>query len=219
MICKLIIIQNLKNEEIIMKSRLFYLILVFLLSLSFSKSLMRQDYLDGYVKFDLNDSDKIVAVLPFEGSSGLSASDYSSLYMGKYTNLDIIERQEIDKIMGEQDLFPDRLDDELRAKLKELFGADYIVLGKVWSKKHFSLVNIVLPWNWGELIFKHWFVKVRVVDADTGEIVSHYYNRDGHGFISLGVNDSYLSEKMEDIVLKMSDDFNNVQSSAQKETE
>ena len=67
-----------------MSFRAIYLVLVILLGVSFSKSLIRQDYLDGYVKFDLEDSDQIVAVLPFQGASGLSASDYSSLYLGKY---------------------------------------------------------------------------------------------------------------------------------------
>ena len=138
---------------------------------------------------------------------GLSASDYSSLYLGKYTDLDIIERQELIKIMDEQDLFPERLNNEVRAKLKELFGADLIVLGKVWSKCHLSLVNVIMPWNWNELFFKHWYITIRIVNADTGEIVSNYYNRDGHGFISLGINDSYLSEKIEEVILRMYNDF------------
>ena len=190
-----------------MKFKIIYLMIALFVSLSFSKSLIRENYLDGYVKFDLNNSEKIVAVLPFSGLYGLSASDYSSLYLGKYTDLDIIERQELIKVMDEQDLFPERLNDELRTKLKELFGADLIVLGKVWSKCHLSLVNVIMPWNWNELFFKHWYITIRIVNADTGEIVSNYYNRDGHGFISLGINDSYLSEKIEEVILKMYNDF------------
>ena len=78
--------------------------------------------------------------MPFSGEAGNSASDYASLYLGKHTKLDVIERKELIKLLDEQDLFPDRLDSNLRTKIKELFGADYIVLGNVWSDKHIALV-------------------------------------------------------------------------------
>ena len=48
-----------------MKFKIIYLMIALFVSLSFSKSLIRENYLDGYVKFDLNNSEKIVAVLPF----------------------------------------------------------------------------------------------------------------------------------------------------------
>ena len=127
--------------------------------------------------------------------------------MGKYTDLDLIERAELIELLDEQDLYPDRLNPELRAKIKELFGADIIVLGKVWSKYHIALINFVLPWNWKEVIFEHWFIRMRMVDADTGQILSSYYLRDDDGWISLGLNEYYLSESIERLISKMSEDF------------
>jgi len=210
---------------IINKKCIILLLIIF--SFSYSKSLLRKDYLDGYTEFDITDSEKIVAVLPFHGDDGGSASDYTRLYLGMYTDLDIIERGELDKIIDEQDLYHeqeigeqdlyheqdfyhDRLNPEIRAKIKELFGADIIVLGKVWSKYHVSLINFVLPWNWKDIIIEHWFIRIRMVNADTGQIHSSYYLRDGDGIVSLGLNEYYLSESIEKIILRMVEDYNNI---------
>ena len=185
-----------------------FLIIFLISTLLYSKSFLREDYLEGYIERDLNNSETIAAVLPFIGEHGESVRDYAELYLGMHTNLNIIERAAIDSILAEQDLEPERLSEELRTKIKELFGADVIVFGKVWSKEHISFLNIFIPWNWKDIVFEHWFVKMRIINADTGEIQGNYYLRDNDSDVSIGLNEYYLSETIEKIVLRMVEDNN-----------
>ena len=68
----------------------YIILLTVIFSFAYSKSfLFREDYIDGYAKINFDKSDKIVAVLPFSGTSGQGASDYAGLYLGKYSNLDV----------------------------------------------------------------------------------------------------------------------------------
>ena len=189
-----------------MTKKVFFIFLI--ASLIYPKSFFKKDYIDGHIDFDLKNSTKITAVLPFLGDNGKAARDYAELYLGIHTNLNIIERAQLDELLNEQDLYQGRLNEELRAKIKELYGADFLVLGQVWSKNHISFFNILLPWMWKDIVDEHWFVKLRVVNVDTGEIESNYYLRDDDGYISFGFNEYYLSETIEKIVLKMLNDSN-----------
>ena len=127
-----------------MIKKVFFIFLI--ATLIYPKSFfMRKDYIDGHIDFDLNNSTKITAVLPFLGDNRKAARDYAELYLGIHTNLNIIERAQLDELLNEQDLHQGRLNEELRAKIKELYGADYLVLGQVWSKNHISFFHILLP--------------------------------------------------------------------------
>ena len=198
-----------------MKCRNSYkvILLLSIFSVIYSKSLFPKNYLDGFTDFNFKSqcsNNEIncqkTAILPFEGDLGESGSEYARLYLGMYTNLNIIERQDLLEIFNEQDLYPDRISNATRAKIRELYGADLLVLGKVWSKKHVSLINLILPWKWLDVCNEDWYILVRMVDAETGQIYSEYYLRDGHSWIEIGLNDTFLSESVERLVDKMSND-------------
>ena len=146
------------------------------------------------------------AILPFEGDFGNMGSEFSRLYLGMYTDLNIIERNDLLELFNEQDLYPDRVSSETRTKIQELFGADLLVLGSVWHKKHFSFIHTLLPWKWDDIISKHWYVLIRIVDAETGLIYANYYLRDGHDWISTGLKNTYLSESIENLIKKLATD-------------
>ena len=190
-----------------------FILLSLIFSILIAKPLLPINYLEGFTDYNFNtecSNNEIkcqkTAILPFEGNLGESGSEYTRLYLGIHTNLNIIERDDLLELFNEQDLYPGRVSPETRAKIRELYGADLLVLGKVWSKKHISLINIFIPWRWKELINEDWYLLVRMVDAETGQIYSEYYSRDGHAWIEIGLNDTFLSESVEKLVVKMSTD-------------
>ena len=211
-----------------MKNIYKIILLVCIVSLVQTKSFLPKNYIDGFTDYNFSNGNECsdnsincqtTAVLPFEGKFVKSATDYARLYLGKYTDLQIIERDDIVKLLDEQDYYPDRLNEETRAKIKELLGADLLVVGKVWNKSHVSFLNIFLPWRWDKVINKHWYVLIRIVDTETGQIYSNYYSRDGHGIWSLGLQETFLSESIESLVVKLTDDGKLISSAEPQKTD
>jgi len=84
------------------------------------------------------------------------------LYMEAFPEQDVVERRDLEALIEEQNLLPDRLDEKSRAKIRKLLGVKAIVF------PHHSFNQ----------------VSVKVIDTETGEIVasalsSHtYFSRD-----------------------------------------
>ena len=191
------------------------LIAMYVCSILLGKTILPNNYIDGFTDYNFSSGAECsgesincqtTAVLPFAGSFGAKASDYARLYLGRYTDLKIVERDDMVKLLNEQEFYPGRLNESTRAKIKEVFGADLLVVGEVWHKPHLSIFNIVFPWRWQDIITKHWYVLIRIIDTETGQIYSNYYLRDGHGMISWGFRDTYLSESIESLVRKLTED-------------
>ena len=83
---------------------------------------------------------------------------FISEYMALSPRQSFIERRRIAELISEQDLLPDRLNADTRAKIKEIFGVDALVLAKL---QHVS---------------SRWVLTVRIVDSETGHILSSCFS-------------------------------------------
>lgn len=105
---------------------------------------------------------KKVAVLPFEGYRGKEASDFFAFYLQhNFPKIELIERDQLLKVISEQDLYPSRLNPETRAKIGNIFEVQALVLGNVkkgWSKEI------------GYYIREY---TVKIVDPKTGKSYGH----------------------------------------------
>ena len=84
---------------------------------------------------------------------GLSESQevyFIAEYMALSPGQTFIERRRIAELIAEQDLLPDRLNAVTRAKIKEIFGVDALVLAQISG----------------------YDLSVRIVDSETGDILS-----------------------------------------------
>lgn len=71
-------------------------------------------------------------------------------YMNAFPKQSIIDRRDLDPILGEQEFLPDRLDDETRAKIREIKGVEAIVAPNYTAGPPSQLA-------------------VKVIDTETGE--------------------------------------------------
>jgi len=78
---------------------------------------------------------------------------FTPLYMKAFAHQALVERRDIDRIIGEQDLSPDRLREETRAKIRRILGVTAIVYPNYTET------------NPGQL-------SIKVIDTETGEIVA-----------------------------------------------
>ena len=79
------------------------------------------------------------------------------LYMDAFPGQTLVERRDVSAIIGEQDILPERLDEETRAKLRKILGVK----------------AIVYPSATGEAF------AVKVIETDTGAITASVYVESG----------------------------------------
>jgi hypothetical protein len=75
------------------------------------------------------------------------------VYMDAFPGQTLVERRDVSAIIGEQDVLPDRLDEETRAKLRKILGVKAIVYPSVTSEGF----------------------AVKVIETDTGAISASVY--------------------------------------------
>lgn len=148
-----------------MKSLSFkYLILLFVLPFVGCSSYIFKpespSAIRGYVKPELSEIERI-AVLPFRGDADNLFADLFSICMGKYTNLKIIERREVEELISEQDFYPDRIDPRTVARIGRMLGVQAVVLGDVLYAEE------ILGNYQGTL-------KIRIVHVETGAILAQF---------------------------------------------
>ena len=72
------------------------------------------------------------------------------LYMKAFPDQSMVDRRDLTEIIGEQDMMPERMDAETRAKIKRIYGVEAIIYPN-FSDKQFA---------------------IKVVDTETGVIVA-----------------------------------------------
>ena len=84
----------------------------------------------------------------------ISRSDeevFIPLWMSRFPKQSLVERRDLQSIIGEQDIMPDRLDNETRAAIRKILGVKAIIYPSFSSDDQFS---------------------IKVIDTETGEIVA-----------------------------------------------
>lgn len=79
------------------------------------------------------------------------------VYMDAFAGQTLVERRDVSAIIGEQDVLPERLDEETRAKLRKILGVKAIVYPSVTSDAF----------------------AVKVIETDTGAITASVYVESG----------------------------------------
>ena len=79
------------------------------------------------------------------------------LYMDAFPGQSLVERRDVSAIIGEQDILPERLDEETRAKLRKILGVKAIVYPSATNEAF----------------------AVKVIETDTGAITASVYVESG----------------------------------------
>lgn len=83
------------------------------------------------------------------------------LWMISFPKQTLVERRDLESIMGEQDILPDRLDNATRAEIRRILGVKALIYPSFSTSAQFS---------------------IKVIDTETGEIVASVLVRE----VSLG---------------------------------
>jgi hypothetical protein len=108
----------------------------------------------GFIKKEFLEY-KRVAVLPFEGDSkGEASNTFASSFHEKFPQITIVERKQFLKFFQEQDLYPNRLDEETRIKIGKVFDVQAIIQGSVYYP---SILR--------------WLLQVIIIDTEKNEVM------------------------------------------------
>lgn len=114
---------------------------------------------DVAVRSEFKACDKVAIWPHFEGRAtegGLQRVHeevFLPCYMQAFPHQRMIERRDLNAILGEQDMLPDRLNKETRAKLREIYGVKGIVFPNYTAGSECQLA-------------------LKVIDTETGEVVA-----------------------------------------------
>lgn len=143
---------------------------------------------------------------------GAGLADILTTMMLERNRYRLVERSLLEKVTAEQDLGAGgRVDPATAAKIGKLIGADYLIMGKITqftveSKKAGGLINIGGLGGLGAASSKaHVALDLRVVDANTGEILGSYPGKadESKGSLFVAGHTSF------GVIAMGSEDFNN----------
>ncbi|MCP4707716.1 MAG: hypothetical protein GY869_03750 [Planctomycetes bacterium] len=77
--------------------------------------------------------------------------EFIPLWMSSFPKQTLVERRDLESIMGEQDILPERLDNATRAEIRRILGVKGLIYPSFSTSDQFS---------------------VKVIDTETGEIVA-----------------------------------------------
>ena len=98
---------------------------------------------------------KKVAVLPFEGDSkGETSEDFTRALHERFPQIELVESKQLLEVFRKEDLYPNRVNETTRRKIRESFGVQALVMGNVYYP---SIVR--------------WLLQVQIVDAETNEVL------------------------------------------------
>jgi len=98
---------------------------------------------------------KKVAVLPFEGDSkGEVSEDFVRAFHEKFPSMELVEPKQLLEVFRKEDLYPNRVNEATRRKIRESFGVQALAMGNIYYP---SIVR--------------WLLQVQIVDAETNEML------------------------------------------------
>jgi len=98
---------------------------------------------------------KKVAVLPFEGDSkGEVSEDFVRAFHEKFPSMELVESKQLLEVFRKEDLYPNRVNEATRRKIRESFGVQALAMGNIYYP---SIVR--------------WLLQVQIVDAETNEML------------------------------------------------
>ncbi len=96
-----------------------------------------------------------VGVLPFKGDKEGEASDtFAESFHEKFPQIALVERKQIMRNFGEQDLYSDQLDEARRKEIGEAFDVQALIIGNVYYP---SILR--------------WLLQVQIIDVESGEVM------------------------------------------------
>jgi len=108
----------------------------------------------GFLKKEFLDYKK-VAVLPFEGDSkGETSEHFTRALHEKFPEIELVESKQLLGVFRKEDLYPNRVNEEMRRKIRESFGVQALVMGNVYYP---SVLR--------------WLLQVQIVDVETNEVL------------------------------------------------
>jgi curli biogenesis system outer membrane secretion channel CsgG len=178
-----------------MKRTVFCLMILFIVS-SFSVSFAGEKPRMGILRFTNNTNAGW-----WGRSTGSDLQDMLASELRSTNAFQVLERKEINAVMGEQDLGASgRVDRATRAKIGKIKGAQYLVAGTVSSYEEdtsgtgggFGVLGFHIG---GEQTKAYIAVDLKVIDTTTGEIVDSrtVEATSSSGGISLGASHGYFS--------------------------
>ncbi len=108
----------------------------------------------GFLKKEFLEYKK-VAVLPFEGDSrGETSEDFTRALHERFPQIELVGSKQLLEVFRKEDLYPNRVNETTRRKIRESFGVQALIMGNVYYP---SIVR--------------WLLQVQIVDAETNEVL------------------------------------------------
>jgi hypothetical protein len=108
----------------------------------------------GFIRKEFSDYKK-VAVLPFKGDKEGEASDtFAESFHEKFPQIAVVGRKQILRNFGDQDLYPDQLNEATRKEIGEVLDVQALIMGNVYYP---SILR--------------WLLQVQIIDVETGEVM------------------------------------------------
>jgi hypothetical protein len=101
------------------------------------------------------------------------------IYMKAFPHQSVVERRDLAAVVGEQDLLPERLDEQTRAKLKQLLGVEALVVPSFTPKTEQGRSQLSL----------------KVVDTESGEVTAAVLVTEAKPFMSKPADDRGMIRK------------------------
>jgi TolB-like protein len=112
----------------------------------------------GFIRKELLQYDK-VAVLPFQGDKKGEASDtFAENFREKFSQIELVKREQVVEVFQEQDLYSDRLGEATRRKIGQVFGVQALIIGNVYYPSIFR-----------------WLLQIQVIDAESGQVMGRSF--------------------------------------------
>lgn len=143
-----------KKQQVVLFALMTLLFLIVLASGCSLNKRVPQWSGSGFIKKEFLEY-KRVSVLPFEGDSkGEASNTFASSFHEKFPQIAIVERKQILKFFQEQDLYPNRLDEETRIRIGKVFDVQAIIQGSVYYP---SILR--------------WLLQVIIIDTEKNEVM------------------------------------------------
>jgi hypothetical protein len=96
-----------------------------------------------------------VAILPFNGDpTGEVSNTFALRFQDKFPKIATVDRKQLMEAFQNQELSTDRLDEATRAKLRQAFGVDSVIMGDVYYP---SIIR--------------WLLQVKIIDIETDVVM------------------------------------------------
>ena len=140
------------------------------------------------------DSYEKVAILWQQGRDEMQEAFFTAYWMDNFPGQTVVERVELMKIINEQDLLPNRLNEKTRARMRNVLGVRALILVSLRTQDR---GRYIIPREIANL-------SIKVIDTETGEVavsaVSEGRDRDIRPMIIESIR--FIKEKAIDLIYK-----------------